>query len=61
VRDEPDAAAGEADHVDLPGMRADECVLHDAEVEVDRQRKAIEVGDNSGGPLLGAHNHARSV
>ena len=36
---DPDAAAGEADQVDLLGMRADECELHDAEVEVDRQER----------------------
>src|SRR2546426_270568 len=35
---EHDAAAGEADHVDLLVMRANEFDLHDAEVQVHRQR-----------------------
>ena len=39
VCDDADAAAGEADHVDLLAMRADEGELHDAEVQLDRQRE----------------------
>jgi len=39
VGDEADAAAGEADREHLLGMRADDCELQDAEVQVDRQRE----------------------